>query len=51
MVLEAVRNDGLVLEYAPKNLHADRDVVMEVVRSNGKGLEFRVCNAALTGGT
>ena len=39
-LLEAVRNDGLVLEYASDTLKADREVVLEAVRNFGSTLKF-----------
>ena len=37
-LLEAVRNDGLVLEYASDTLKADREVVLEAVKISGMAL-------------
>ena len=39
-VLEAVRQDGLLLAYASTKLRADREVVLEAVRQNGTALSY-----------
>ena len=39
-VLEAVKNDGLTLEFASENLKEDIDVVLAAVRNNGLALNF-----------
>jgi hypothetical protein len=39
-VLEAVRNDCWALKYADDSLKADREVVIEAVKTNRNGLQF-----------
>ncbi|MCR4792549.1 MAG: DUF4116 domain-containing protein [Lachnospiraceae bacterium] len=40
LVLEAVRKDGLALEFAPDRLKADRQVVLEAIRQNARAVKF-----------
>jgi hypothetical protein len=39
-VLEAVKKNGLALEFAPEELKGDREVVLEAVKQYGRDLEF-----------
>jgi hypothetical protein len=39
-MLAAVQNDGSTLEYASKELKADREIVMEAVQSHGWALQY-----------
>ena len=39
-VLEAVRRNGMALQYASTELKANREIVLEAVRQNGLALEF-----------
>ena len=40
VVLEVVREDGLALQYASKDLRGDKEVVLEAVRQNGRALQY-----------
>ena len=40
IVLEAVTQNGLALEYASRALRADRDVVLQAAKQNGYALEY-----------
>ena len=37
-VLEAVKEDGLALDYASEDLKADREIVLAAVKQNGLAL-------------
>ena len=39
-MLEAVKKDGYALEFASKELQADREIVLEAVKANGLALEY-----------
>ena len=40
MVLEAVKNKGLILKYASKRLRANRDIAVAAVASDKRALEY-----------
>ena len=40
VIFEAVKENGMALEYANDNLKADRDVVLAAVKQNGSALEY-----------
>merc|ERR1712226_304110 len=40
IVLEAVKQKGLALEYADEALKQDRDIVLEAVKENGQALRY-----------
>ena len=39
-VLEAVKQDGLALEYADESLQKDKSIVLEAVKQDGVALEY-----------
>jgi hypothetical protein len=40
IAMEAVRHDGLALQYAANNLRANKDVVLEAVKQNPEAIKF-----------
>lgn len=40
VIMEAIRHDGLALEYTPESYKDDKDVVLEAIKQNPKAIKF-----------
>lgn len=40
VVMEAVKNKGIIVKYASKKLKEDKDIAIEAIKQNKKAFEF-----------